>query len=447
MTAPNGLRVALTGHAGIHAGDGEPLVEASGVGRLGRLAFAYLVTGRDRPVPREELADVLWGDDLPRTWETSLRVVVSRLRSWLSSAGLDRSGSLTSGFGCYQLHLPEGTRVDVEEAVTALARARASLGAGDSAEAYALAGAAGDAAAQEFLPGASGAWVERRQAEWRELRVGALETQAEAALASGDPRAAVVAAEHAADLEPLREPAHVLLIRALAHAGNRADALRAYEHLRRTLADELGVPPSPQTEATYLSLLRDEPEVPAAAFRPRRPAAVLHMTAAMIGWVLAELTLGFVVFCADAVGDDKRPPAARLTRAALWMVTLPRWFTHRNVVKLARFGAVVWFLVTTGWLLTLEYDRMGMPLFLLLAEATMAFVVYCVDSLSSDLENKPGHRLLRSLFWVGPVTAYLSDDDGVRMVTASVTIWVLLITGWLLGLLADRVASPLGAMG
>ncbi len=169
------------------------------------------------------------------------------------------------------------------------------------------------------------------------------------------------------------------------------------------------------------------------------------MSGSVIGWVLAEVTLAFVVFCADSVGDDDRPPGERLIRALLWMVTLTTWFTHRNVVKLGRFGAVVWFLVTTGWLLTLQYDRLSTPLFLVLAEVTMAFVVYCVDALSADLANKRARRLVRSVLWVGPIVRYLGDKDSVALITASVTVWALLITGWLLGLLADRVARPLGA--
>lgn len=166
----------------------------------------------------------------------------------------------------------------------------------------------------------------------------------------------------------------------------------------------------------------------------------------MIALALCYATLAFLVFCADSVEEEARRPAERLIRAALWMVTLTRWFTHRNVAKLGRFGAVVWFLVTTGWLLTLEFDRISAPVFLVVAEVTMGFVVYCVDSLSADLQNKPGRRLLRSVLWVVPVVAYLSNRDSVALVHASVTVWVLLSTGWLLGLLADRVALPLGSM-
>ncbi len=165
---------------------------------------------------------------------------------------------------------------------------------------------------------------------------------------------------------------------------------------------------------------------------------------ALVPWLLAELVLGFVVFCADSVGEEPRRLSERIARAAFWMFTLTTWFTHRNVVKLGRFGAVVWFLVTTGWLLTLGYDRMPLLGFVVFAQLTMGFVVYCVDALSSDLENKHWRRVLRSVLWVGPVTGFLSNRDGVGLVTATVTVWVLLTTGWLLGLLADRVAIPLG---
>lgn len=167
----------------------------------------------------------------------------------------------------------------------------------------------------------------------------------------------------------------------------------------------------------------------------------------MIAVLVIEVTLAFVVFCADSVGSEGRQPVERLVRAVLWMVTLTRWFTHRNVAKLGRFGAVVWFMVTSGWLLTLEHDRVAAPAFLVLAHVTMGFVVYCVDALSADLQNKPGRRILRSVLWVGPIAHYLSDDDSVALIQASVTVWVVLTTGWLLGLLVDRVAVPLGALG
>ena len=47
--------------------------------------------------------------------------------------------------------------------------------------------------------------------------------------------------------DPLREQAHLRLMRLLAGAGQRSAALTQYETLRRLLADELGVAPAPET--------------------------------------------------------------------------------------------------------------------------------------------------------------------------------------------------------
>ncbi len=38
--------------------------------------------------------------------------------------------------------------------------------------------------------------------------------------------------------------------------GDRASALRANERCRKTLAEELGIGPSPETQARYTALLR-----------------------------------------------------------------------------------------------------------------------------------------------------------------------------------------------
>jgi hypothetical protein len=164
--------------------------------------------------------------------------------------------------------------------------------------------------------------------------------------------------------------------------------------------------------------------------------------------LLVELTLGFIVFCADSHTDARRRPCERLVRSVLWMITLGVWFTHRNLPKLGRFAAIVWFLVTTGWLITLEYDRTHtMPVFLLVAQVTMGFVVYCVDALSADLHGRPLHRLLRSLFWMKSITDYMRAEESIKIVHASLTVWILLTTGWLLSLESDRIVRPLGIFG
>jgi uncharacterized membrane protein YbaN (DUF454 family) len=165
----------------------------------------------------------------------------------------------------------------------------------------------------------------------------------------------------------------------------------------------------------------------------------------MTALVLLELTMAFIVLCADSHGSSPRPLPQRLARAAFWPVTLTRWFTHRNFPKLGRFAAIVWLMVTVGWLLTLVYDRtQDMTLFLVIAQVTMAFVVYCVDAMSADLQGRPLRRIVRGLFWMKALAGYMSDKDNIRIAHASLTVWILLTTGWLLSLGSDRIVRPLG---
>src|SRR5918995_1462852 len=91
---------------------------------------------------------------------------------------------------------------------------------------------------------------------------------------AGAEAAALAAADEAVQRAPLRESAHRCRMAAHAAGGNRAEALRAYQRLRRVLADELGVDPAAETEAAYLELLGPAPPTRRAAGpRDRAPAA------------------------------------------------------------------------------------------------------------------------------------------------------------------------------
>ena len=260
------LRVCLAGQLAVESGGSA--VPTTGIGPLGRLALAHLVTERDRPVPRDELAEVVWGEEPPASWETSLRVLVSKVRGLLGRAGLVPAEALTTRAGCYQLHLPGDVWVDVEVAEADVAGAEAALAAGRPEEARAAAAEAVSIAGRRFLPGGTGLWVERRQADLRTVQLRALEALGAAAWQCSDWSTAVKAAEEALSLEPFREQTWVRLMFAHAAAGNRGEAVRSYERCRRLLVDELGVDPSPATEAAHLEILADPGGSGPGAVRP-----------------------------------------------------------------------------------------------------------------------------------------------------------------------------------
>ena len=196
MASGSQLRVFLAGRVAVEA-NGHVIDETRFPGRQGRLLFAYLVAEQGRPVPRDELAEALWGR--PRRRRGRRRSPWSRARyaRVLADSGLDATAALTGAHGCYRLALPEATWVDVIAAAVAARRAEEALSEGDLTEARMEATAAASLAEQPFLPGDDGSWVEARRRELGEVRVRALSVLADACLRSGDPA-------DRGDLEPSR---------------------------------------------------------------------------------------------------------------------------------------------------------------------------------------------------------------------------------------------------
>jgi YVTN family beta-propeller protein len=288
MPSGRELKVFLAGRVAVEA-DGVLLGEKRFPGRQGRLLFACLVVEQGRPVPRDELAEALWGEAPPATWEKALTVLVSKLRGLLAECGLDGAKALTSAFGCYRLDLPDGAWVDVIAAADALREAEAALAADDLDQAQAVAMRAASLARLSFMPGEEGAWVEGKRRELTDILHRAFSCLAEACLRSGDEAEATKWAEQAIAIEPYRETGYRRLMAAHAAAGNRAEALRVYERCRRLLAADLGAYPSPETESIYRELLeapspkRDrEPKPGTVSARRLAPRTAVGVAAVML---------------------------------------------------------------------------------------------------------------------------------------------------------------------
>ena len=338
-------------------------------GRQGRILFAYLAAQKGRPIPRDELAELLWGEELPATWEKALRVLMTKLRTLLTECGIDGAAALTSAFGCYQLTLPAGAWIDVHAAAVGVERAEAALTAGDLDGARTQASNASELARRVFLPGEEGPWVEDQRRDLRDILVRALECLRDAALAKGEFGEAVRYADEVTELEPFRESSYRALMQAHAAAGDPAEALRVYERCRRFLADELGAYPSPESEAVYLELLRSSPGSSVAGadglgadgVRPESPAPTpgprrrnrRKLAPLVAGALLAAAVAGVAL----ATGD--RPPARVLPTSLVRLD--PKTLEPTQVVKIGPradlvvvAGDYVW--VTHG---LLRYTRGG----------------------------------------------------------------------------------------
>ena len=219
-------------------------------------------------MPRDELAEAIWGEELPATWEKALRVLMTKLRRLLEECGIDRSTGLTSAFGCYTLALPPDTWIDVRAAVRAAEQAETALTAGHLEEARSQAATAATLSRPTFLPGEEGPWVEQQRRDLRDIHLRALEYLRDASLAAGEFGEGVRYAAEVTELEPFRESNYRALMEAHVAAGDPAEALRVYERCRRFLAEELGAYPSAESESLYLEILRSSSGTAAAEVDP-----------------------------------------------------------------------------------------------------------------------------------------------------------------------------------
>src|SRR5438045_8672590 len=98
MTSGLQLKVFLAGRVAVE-NDGVVIDETRFPGRQGRLLFAYLVAEQGRPVSRDELAEALWGEAPPATWDKALTVIGSKLRAVPRDRGIDGTQAPTGGVG------------------------------------------------------------------------------------------------------------------------------------------------------------------------------------------------------------------------------------------------------------------------------------------------------------------------------------------------------------
>lgn len=246
------LRFYLTGRVCIEDAAGRTVDQAALPGRQGRLGLVHLVAERHRPVAMDELATALWGDELPPSWQPSLRAVVSKLRTTLAS--LDPEVAIASDAGCYQAVLGDAW-VDVEAAANSVDRAEGARRRGELDAAWSDATVAAGIARRPVLPGEDLSWVAALRGRVRSLHVRALDVLADVYLARDDRTLAVAIAREVVDLEPFREAGHRQLMRAHLAAGDRGEAVRVYERLRQLLSDELGVDPAPETQQVFRTAL------------------------------------------------------------------------------------------------------------------------------------------------------------------------------------------------
>jgi DNA-binding SARP family transcriptional activator len=244
------VEVRLLGPLEVIGDDGQPVTLG---GAKERTVLAVLAIHANEPVSADRLADALWGDGPPRTAVKTVQSYVSRLRK----VGL----AIESTPSGYVLKLADAD-LDVTAVEAALVDARDATAVGDAeraaerltdAERRWRGGALPEFAGEPFaLP---------ETARLAELRAVVLEERIAADLARGCHAEAVPELEALCTSYPLRERLWALRMLALYRSGRQAEALRAYQDVRRHLSGELGIEPGPDLRALEGAILAQAPEL------------------------------------------------------------------------------------------------------------------------------------------------------------------------------------------
>ncbi|WP_125610271.1 AfsR/SARP family transcriptional regulator [Specibacter cremeus] len=179
---------------------------------------------------RHYLADLLWPGSSESQAAGSLRSSVFRISHELPSLLSGDMDPLTLG---------EHVTVDLD-------RVRGLISdIGDDGGAVPPGGAAIDVLrSADLLPGWYEDWVLFEQERLQLQRLFALEALARRYLATGQTGLALDAAKVAASIEPFRESARLIMLRAYLADDNYASAVHEYENFRSYLDQELGAEPS-----------------------------------------------------------------------------------------------------------------------------------------------------------------------------------------------------------
>lgn len=216
-----------------------------------RLLLAILLCHANAVIPSEQLIDSLWGETPPRTARKNLQVYVSALRKIVG----DRISF--QGWG-YRM------RADREELdlLRFLELSRSGRSAVRSGDLPAAAAQLGDAVRM---------WHERPLVEFRhvplvaaevgrftELFLSVYEDWVELEIELGRHVEALGSLDVVAARFPARERVAAARMTALSRCGRAAEALAHFEGVRRHLAAEMGIDPSPLIRQLYQTILRGD---------------------------------------------------------------------------------------------------------------------------------------------------------------------------------------------
>jgi DNA-binding SARP family transcriptional activator len=277
-----------------------------------RAVLARLIVAANSVVPTESMAGELWPDLEPDRAAANLQVRMAELRRALRQ--VDAAGRLVTRGAGYVLLAGAG-EVDAVQFEQLAAEGRGLLAAGDPARAaQCLARALALWRGPPLAGIGDQPWAQAQAARLNEARLTAIECRIQARLEREDGRELLADLEVLTAENPHRERLWGQHMLALYRCGRQAEALAAYQRLRATLVEELGIEPASELRQLHQQILTQDASLDPVRSQQLAPApvAVPHElpvdVTAFTGRVVELAELDFLSPVAQQVPSDAMRP-------------------------------------------------------------------------------------------------------------------------------------------
>jgi DNA-binding SARP family transcriptional activator/tetratricopeptide (TPR) repeat protein len=236
-----------------------------------QIVLAMLLLNANGVVSVGRLEEAIYGEDLPPTARTQAMIAVSALRRLLAEHGED--ATISSRAQGYALQISDG-RLDSLRFAALVAAARAARDGGDLGLAVTNYRDALRLWRGPTLEGIDSLLVRAAATQLDEQRMAAIEERLALELDLGRHHEVVGELFGLAAEFPLRERLRGQLMLALYRSGRTAEALQAYQQVRRIVIDELGIEPGGELQRLQQAILVADPGLDL----PAGPASVPSVT-------------------------------------------------------------------------------------------------------------------------------------------------------------------------
>lgn len=210
--------------------------------------FSFLLLHRDRPQPREVLAEELWPQTTTHQARANLRKTICRLQATLSNVEPSVMPMLLVDADTVAVHPRANIWIDVAALDDAATLVRGQAGELLPSFSVAVVSAAVDVYGGDLLEGWYTNWCVFERERLQNAYLALLDKLMAYHEQHHEYELALVRGEQLLRCDRAREETHRRIMRLYNRTGNRSAALRQYQHCATALAEDLGVQPSRLTE-------------------------------------------------------------------------------------------------------------------------------------------------------------------------------------------------------